>query len=199
MSNQRAAQLKKITEELQNLKESPLYEYRQKNNYSVVVGEGNHQANLMFIGEAPGEKEAKSGRPFVGAAGRILDELLESIRLKREDVYITNIVKDRPPDNRDPTVEEIQLYQPFLIKQIEIIQPKVIATLGRFAMEFVMGQFNMAEKGQKISALHGKALTAQTSAGPISVVPLYHPAVALYVRERKETLKSDFQVLKEVL
>jgi DNA polymerase len=197
MAENRAAQLAKIAAEVQNLSQSPLYEYRQANNYSMVFGEGDPQAAIMFIGEAPGEREAKTGRPFVGAAGRLLNELLKSVGLKREDVYITNIVKDRPPENRDPTSVEIQLYQPFLLRQLEIIQPQVIVTLGRFAMDFVLNQFDLAEKGQKISALHGKLLHAQTSYGPISVVPLYHPAVALYSRDSEAILKNDFQMLKQ--
>ena len=197
MDQTKAAQLEKIAEEVEKLSQSPLYEYRQTNNYKMVPGEGNPDAAIMFIGEAPGEKEAKSGRPFVGAAGRLLDELLGSIDLKREDVYITNIVKDRPPDNRDPTPAELRLYQPFLLRQIEIIQPQVIVTLGRFAMDFILNQFSMGEKGQKISQLHGQLLTAHTPYGQISFVPLYHPAVALYTRDSGEILKQDFQILKQ--
>lgn len=197
MTEDRVTQLEKMAEEVRNLSASPLYEYRQANKYSMVFGEGSPQAAIMFIGEAPGEREAKTGRPFVGASGRFLNELLGSIGLQREDVYITNVVKDRPPENRDPTAAEIQLYQPFLLRQIELIQPQVIVTLGRFAMDFVLKQFNVPEKGQKISQLHGKLLQAQTGFGPISVVPLYHPAVALYTRDQAETLKQDFQVLKQ--
>jgi DNA polymerase len=197
MDQNKAAQLKEIAEEVEKLHQSPLYEYRQANNYKMVPGEGDPDSAIMFIGEAPGENEAKSGRPFVGASGRFLNELLESIGLKREDVYITNIVKDRPPDNRDPATPEIRLYQPFLLRQIEIIQPQVIVTLGRFAMDFILNQFGMAEKGQKISKLHGQLLNAHTQYGQIFVVPLYHPAVALYTRDSGEILKHDFQILKQ--
>src|ERR1044071_3884640 len=119
MADNRAEQLKKIAEEIRELTESPLYTYRKENNYSFVLGEGNENAKIMFIGEAPGEKEAKTGRPFVGASGRFLNELLKSIGLERENVYITNIVKDRPPNNRNPTAKEIRLYQPFLLRQID--------------------------------------------------------------------------------
>lgn len=199
MNDTRSTQLEQIAEGVWNLEESPLYSFRQANNYSMVMGEGNPCANLMFIGEAPGKKEAESGRPFVGAAGKILDELLQSINLNRAEVYITNIVKDRPPNNRDPTPTEIELYKPFLIRQIEVIQPKVVATLGRFAMEFMLDHFNLAQNGQKISALHGKVLPASTSYGQISVVPLYHPAVVLYRRSRREAVENDFKVLKEIL
>ena len=197
MAKDKAAQMEEIARAIRDLEESPLYHFRKENGYSAVIGEGNLDADIMFIGEAPGEQEAKSGRPFVGAAGRVLDELLQSIGLAREDVYITNIVKDRPPQNRDPTVAEIELYAPFLARQIEIIQPKVIATLGRFAMDFILEQFDMAEKGQKIGQLHGKVLKAQAPHGEVAVVPLYHPAVTFYSRDRKQTLADDFQVLKQ--
>jgi DNA polymerase len=199
MADEKAAQLEKITNELQNLTRSPLFEYRQQNNYSPVIGEGNLDAAIMFIGEAPGEQEAKSGRPFVGAAGKVLDELLESIGLRRQNVYITNIVKDRPPENRDPTAEEIQLYQPFLLEQLELIQPKVIVALGRFAMDFLLNQFDLPEKGQKIGALHGKVLKAKASYNEVAVVALYHPATAFYNRNLKDTLKQDFQTLKQFI
>jgi uracil-DNA glycosylase len=193
----RAAQLDQIKDAVLNLETSPLYEYRQANKYKPVIGEGSLQATIMFIGEAPGESEAKSGRPFVGASGRMLNELFESIGIQRDDVYITNVVKDRPPKNRDPSVEEVRLYAPFLAAQIQIIQPRVLATLGRFAMDFILKQFNMAEQGQKISYLHGKILSAQTPFGTAAIVPLYHPAVALYSQEQRDTLRQDFQILKQ--
>ena len=189
--------LKKIEGEIQELTKSPLYEYRKENQYLPVIGEGDLDARLMFIGEAPGKQEALSGRPFVGAAGRVLDELLESIHLDREQVYITNIVKDRPPGNRDPKQDEILLYAPFLLRQIDIIQPRVIATLGRFAMDFILEQFDLPQLGRKIGELHGKPLTAEASYGKITVIPLYHPAVALYRADRKETLAADFRALSE--
>lgn len=191
------AKLDAIAYSLQDMTESPLYDYRVQNKYKVVPGEGNAYAKVMLIGEAPGEWEAKSGRPFVGASGRLLDSLLESIGLTRKDVFITNVVKDRPPDNRAPTVAEIKLYAPFLRQQIDIIQPRIIATLGRFAMEFLFDFFEMPEKGQKISKLHGSRLEAHASYGKVTVVPLYHPAVALYTTEQRETLAADFQVLRQ--
>src|SRR5262245_46168266 len=197
MDDNRTAELEKIAEEVRNLKESPLYTYRQENKYAFVLGEGNVHAKIMFIGEAPGEKEAKTGRPFVGASGRFLDQLLKSVDMKREDVYITNIVKDRPPNNRNPTIKEIRLYQPFLLRQIDLIQPEVIVTLGRFSMEFILEQFGAAEKGQKISQLHGQLMKGQAPYGEITIVPLYHPAVALYSQDSKDTLVKDFQILKE--
>lgn len=191
-------QLKKIRDEIWNLKESPLYKYRTENKYYPVIGEGNHDADIMFIGEAPGKNEAESGRPFCGAAGKLLTHLIESIGLDRKDVYITNIVKDHPPENRDPTPEEIKLYSPFLTRQIEIIQPKVIATLGRFSMWFILEKFDLPEKTQTISKLHGTLLNAKTAYGTIKIAPLYHPAVALYNGSTKKVLEEDFKILKTV-
>jgi len=195
MSN-REEQLAKMKAEIGGLSESPLYDYRVENGYEVVIGEGNPQASILFIGEAPGKREAESGRPFVGASGKMLDTMLEHIGLARGDVYITNVVKDRPPENRDPTQAEIDLYTPFLTRQIDLIQPKVIATLGRFAMDYVFELFDMAEQGQKISNMHGQTLQAQASYGSVAVVPLYHPAVALYNAGQRDPLMSDFEALK---
>src|SRR3989344_3154560 len=132
----RFEEMRKIRDELLGFKKSPLYKYRLENKYFPVVGEGSHNAHIMFIGEAPGKNEAETARPFCGKSGKILDEMLESINLNRSDVYITNIVKDRPPENRDPTEAEIKLYAPYLDRQINIIQPKVIATLGRYSMSY---------------------------------------------------------------
>ena len=197
MSSDRTEQLRAIRDALVNLTESPLYEYRRRNNYYPVIGQGDHYADIMFIGEAPGKNEAEQGRPFCGASGRVLDELLESIELKREDVYVTNILKDRPPDNRDPLKTEIDLYAPFLERQIGIIQPKVIATLGRFSMEFILRRFGAFQSGQKISQIHGTIIKVRTDYGRAAVLPLYHPAAALYNTNQRETLEADFQVLKQ--
>lgn len=195
----RTDQLRQIRDDVVNLTESPLYDYRVSNNYHAVLGEGSHYAEIMFIGEAPGKNEAEQGRPFCGASGRVLDEMLGSIDLDRSTVYVTNIVKDRPPENRDPSRAEIELYAPFLERQIDIIQPRVIATLGRFSMEFILKQFNSPNTDAKISRVHGQLLTANTSYGEISVVPLFHPAVCLYDPRKKETLFEDFQVLRRFL
>jgi uracil-DNA glycosylase len=195
----RTDMLRDIRDEIINLTESPLYEFRKQNNYYPVIGQGSHYAKIMFIGEAPGKNEAEQGRPFCGASGRVLDELLDSIDLNREDVYVTNIVKDRPPDNRDPLKGEINLYAPFLDRQISIIQPQVIATLGRFSMEFILKRFDANEKKGKISALHGQKIAVTTDYGEAMVVPLFHPAVALYNANQKTTLLEDFQVLKDFI
>jgi uracil-DNA glycosylase len=196
-ADERYQAIQAMVEEINNLEESPLYEYRTKNNYFPVIGQGDYYADIMFIGEAPGEKEAKTGRPFCGASGRLLDEFLASIQLEREAVYITNVVKDRPPNNRDPHKGEIELYTPFLKRQIEIIQPKVFAALGRFSMKFILTLFDAAEKKQKISDLHGKVIQVETAYGGAHVVPLYHPAVALYNANQKVTLLEDFKVLRQ--
>jgi DNA polymerase len=189
------AQMQRINNKLLNLKQSPLYDYRTENRYIPVVGEGNLDADIVFIGEAPGKNEAITGKPFCGASGKVLDQLLEHIKLTREAVYITNIVKDRPQDNRDPKPEEIGLYAPFLNKQLEIIQPRVIATLGRFSMEYVMKIFGLEDKLDSISILHGKSFNIKTVWGEIIFVPLYHPAVAVYNRKRLGELKKDFEKL----
>lgn len=192
----RSQQIEAIEAQVRDLESSPLYAYRQENDFQPVIGEGDLHARVMFVGEAPGKQEAKTGRPFVGAAGKTLDKLLKSIGVAREDVYITNIVKDRPPDNRDPHKEEIELYAPFLRRQIEIIQPKIIATLGRFAMDFILAELDLPEQGKRIGALHGEVLSAQTSYGEIAIVPLYHPAAALYNDQLQDVMEEDFRVLK---
>jgi DNA polymerase len=153
----------------------------------------------MFVGEAPGKNEAQSGRPFCGAAGKILDELLSHIGLDRTTVYVTNIVKDRPPENRDPTPEEIELYGPFLDRQIDIIRPRVIATLGRFSMAYVMSRLGLELHIEPISAAHGKMYTATTSYGEVKIVPLYHPASAIYSRALLPTHKKDIEILTQFI
>lgn len=192
----RTERMREIRDEVLALKSSPLYAYRRENQYFPVIGEGNHDAAIMFVGEAPGRNEAKTGRPFCGAAGKILDDLLTSVSIPREGVYITNIVKDRPPENRDPTPEEIEAYGPFLDRQIDIIQPKVIATLGRYAMQYIMNKFGLGFELEPISKAHGKTYEAEAKYGKIYIVPIYHPAAAIYNQELKETLKEDFKALK---
>jgi len=194
---ERSESLRKIKDKVLVLKSSPLYAERVKNKVFPVIGEGSHFAKIMFVGEAPGRNEAKTGRPFCGVAGKILDELLGSVEIKREDVYVTNIVKDRPPQNRDPLPEEIESYGPFLDQQIEIIQPQVIATLGRYSMVYIMQKFGLGGQLEPISQAHGKYYEAEASYGKINIVPLYHPAAAIYNQLLKGTLKEDFEVLKK--
>ena len=196
---ERFEKMKEIRDELLVFKDSPLYKYRIENKYFPVIGEGSHIAHIMFIGEAPGKSEAETGRPFCGRSGKLLDEMLASINLDRKDVYITNVVKDRPPENRDPTQEEIGLYAPFLNRQIEIIHPKVIATLGRFSMEYIMNLLGLGSELKSISNMHGREFVAQADYGKVTIVPLYHPAVALYNGSNKDTLLQDFQILKKYI
>lgn len=196
----RDEKLRAIRDELLNLKQSPLYQYRTQNNYFPVVGQGNHYAKFMFIGEAPGQNEAKTGRPFCGAAGKILDQLLATVGIKREDVYITNIVKDRPQNNRDPEPEEIELYAPFLDRQLEIIKPQVIVTLGRFSMAYIMKKFGLEHELKPISALHGTIHQSNPLLSfSVTIIPMYHPAAAIYNGATKEQLFKDFQILKKYL
>jgi uracil-DNA glycosylase len=187
--------MRKIKDEILNLKKSPLYKYRTQNKFFPVIGEGSHDAKIMFIGEAPGKNEALTGRPFCGSSGKVLDKLLASIKLERKDVYITNIVKDRPPDNRDPYPEEIEFYAPFLDGQINIIKPEVIATLGRFSMKYIMEKFGLGDELQPISKMHGQVFETKTDYGEVKIIPLYHPAVALYGGDI-EVLKKDFSNLR---
>ena len=193
---QRKNLLKQIKDEVIALSASPLQAERVKNKMFPVIGEGDHFAKIMFVGEAPGLNEAKSGRPFCGASGRILDELLASVDIARQSVYVTNVVKDRPPENRDPLPEEIALYAPFLDRQIEIIQPKIIATLGRFSMNYIMEKFDLDFELEPISKIHGRSFDVNASYGPIKIVTFYHPAFALYGGTGKKLLLEDFKVLK---
>jgi len=180
--------LKQIKEEVIACQKCPLFKTRTL----PVIGAGNHNADIMFIGEAPGSQEDKTGVPFCGAAGKILDELLASIKVARNDVYIANILKDRPPANRNPQNEEIEACTPYLVKQIEIIKPKIICTLGNFATAFILNKYQLADKIQGISKIHGQIFTAVD----LKIIPLYHPAVAVYNANMIEVLKKDFAVIK---
>lgn len=193
----RTDQLREIRDEVIACTMSPLYAERTKNSVHPVIGEGSHWARVMMVGEAPGRNEAATGRPFVGAAGKILDELLAATDIKREDIYITNIVKDRPPFNRDPLPEEIEAYGPFLDRQIQIIQPEIIVPLGRYAMGYIMEKFSLASQVEAISKMHGRVFDAAAPYGSIKIIPLYHPCVAIYNASTKDTLKQDMQVLRQ--
>lgn len=193
------------TEELKKIKDAvveiggKLADLRREGKYFPVIGEGSHDADIMFIGEAPGENEVKTGRPFVGRAGQFLNELLASVEISRETVYITNIVKDRPPKNRDPLPEEIDRYAPLLDKQIEIIKPKIIATLGRFSMVYIMNRYGLEWEVGPISSLHGKVFNTEVEGQKVKVVPLFHPAAAIYNQHLKSTLTEDFKVIKTLI
>lgn len=156
---------------------------------TLVFGVGDPHARLMFIGEAPGKNEDLKGEPFVGAAGKLLDELLASIGLVRSDVYIANILKCRPPQNRDPLPEEIERCTPFLVEQVRLVNPQVIATLGNFATRFVLG----TDRG--ITSLRGRLFSVDGR----KVVPIFHPAAALYDQTKRAVLFDDFKRLRTVL
>ncbi len=189
--------LLQIKNELLALKDGELAKVRRETKMFPVIGEGDHEAQIMFVGEAPGKNEAATGRPFCGAAGKVLTGMIEHVGLKREDVYITNIVKDRPPENRDPLPQEIEIYSSFLDRQIDIIQPKVIATLGRFSMPYIMNKFGLAGDLKSISQMHGKVFLAKASYGDVKIITLYHPAVALYNGGMREQLFKDFEIVKQ--
>ncbi|MGB5018938.1 MAG: uracil-DNA glycosylase, partial [Candidatus Moraniibacteriota bacterium] len=159
----------------------------------AVLGNGSTNAKIIFIGEAPGKKEDAQGIPFIGAAGKFLSELLASIHLNREDVYITNVVKYRPPENRDPSPEEINSCREWLMDEIRIINPKIIVTLGRHAMGHFLPD-------AKISEVHGKLFRENIPAlGVRNILPLYHPAAALYNGGLRMTLFQDFKKIRDLL
>lgn len=157
-----------------------------------VPGDGNPDAEVMFVGEGPGYHEDQQGLPFVGAAGKLLDKLLQSIKLERKEVFIGNVVKHRAPDNRDPSPEEIEACRPFLDGQIQIIEPKMIVTLGRFSM-------NKFLPNEKISQIHGQARYVDFLGERYIVIPMYHPAAALRSGRIMEEIKKDFQKIKMFL
>lgn len=162
----------------------PLHQGRTKS----VPGEGPQDAEIMFIGEAPGFHEDQQGRPFVGAAGRFLEELLESIGLTRADVFIANVIKCRPPGNRDPLPDEIKACKPFLDRQLELIQPKLVVTLGRFSMA-------RAFPKARISRIHGQP----RKIGGVLYYPMYHPAAALHQPSLRSIIKEDMLRIPELL
>lgn len=182
MVNKKEA-LEKLKKEIEADKDLPLF--RQAN---LVFGEGNPEAEVMFIGEAPGFHEDRLMRPFVGQAGKLLDKLFVLINWPRESVYITNIVKRRPPENRDPLPEEIVAYKPYLKKQIQIINPKIIAPLGRFAMNYFLPDAKISQSRGKGVILRGKI-----------IYPLYHPAAALRAKAILKELENDFKKLPDLL
>lgn len=183
MANRTEA-LNEIAIQVRDCTRCPLY----KTATNAVPGEGPANADIMMIGEGPGFHEDQQGRPFVGAAGKFLDELLGHIHLKRSDIFITNVVKHRPPNNRDPFPEEIEACRIWLDQQIELIRPKVIVTISRFAMARWF-------PNEKISAIHGKAKRF----GPLMVVPMFHPAAALHNINLRPMLIEDFKKLPKYI
>ena len=181
-----------LIKEIMSCKKCDLYKYRK----NPVPGEGRLDADIMFIGEAPGAQEDERGRPFVGAAGKLLTELIESIGLKREEVYITNVVKCRPPNNRDPTEEEIEACSPYLIRQIQLIKPKIIIALGRHAGRFLFT--NAGLKWRNMTVMHGKVYDAELFGVKTKLLATYHPAAALYYPKLRPELEKDFTTIKKL-
>ena len=182
-------QLNILTQQMLNCKRCAL----RSGCRQVVPGTGSAEAEIMFIGEGPGQKEDELGLPFVGAAGKFLDEMLGHINLKRDQVYIANTVKCRPPQNRDPLPDEKAACWPWLVQQIKCIQPKLIVTLGKHSMELFL-------PNQKISEIHGKALRREIpEIGKYVFYTLYHPAAALYNGSMRKTLIKDFKRIPKVL
>ncbi len=166
-----------------------------------VIGQGDHRAKIMLIGEAPGANEDKTGVPFCGESGRVLNLLLSSIGLKRENVYIANILKCRPPSNREPASEEVEACVAYLLRQISIIEPKIIASLGNHSTHFILKHFGVPESNLGISKLRGKKFVAQDplTQKHYTIIPLYHPAVAVYNGRLLDSLKNDFKIIEEQL
>jgi uracil-DNA glycosylase len=161
---------------------------------SVVFGAGNADADLMFVGEAPGAREDESGLPFVGQAGKLLDRMLGEIGLERGDVFVANVLKCRPPQNRDPLPQEIDACQDYLFRQLELIQPRVVCTLGNFATKLLRG-----DPATGITRLHGREEVRQIGPRTVRLYPIYHPAAALYTPRMLETLREDFQRIPALL
>ena|ERR1035437_583966 len=183
--NSKQLQLDKIKEQILKDKVCPEL---AKTATQLVFGDGNTNADLVFIGEAPGKNEDLQGKPFVGAAGKFLDTMLDTIELKREDVYITNIVKYRPPNNRDPLPDEKSVFLPYLRAQLEVIKPKLVVTLGRHSMNCFLPDL-------QISQVHGEPKQYQG----FVYLPLFHPAAALYNGGMRQTLLDDFAKIPEIL
>lgn len=158
----------------------------------LVMGDGNLNADIVIIGEAPGKKEDLEGLPFIGAAGKFLNEMLAAAGMERSDVYITNIVKYRPPNNRDPSPKEKAEFWPYLLKQLEIINPNIIITLGRHSMEYFL-------PGSKIGEIHGQPQPVTIGGQTRLVMPLYHPAAALYNGSLRQTLINDFLQVPDII
>lgn len=177
-----ATELDKLNKKIIDCKKCPLY----KTAKNAVPGEGDPGAKILFLGEAPGRNEDETGRPFVGRAGKLLDYLLESINLQREKVFITSVIKHRPPKNRQPKSPEIKACSYWLNHQLSVINPRLIVTLGRFGMEYFLPE-------KKISAVHGKI----QKTGKYKIYPVYHPAAGLRSTRNKNKLFEDFRKLKK--
>ena len=170
-----------------------------KNCKNIVVGRGNPNADILFVGEAPGKNEDLQGLPFVGAAGKNLDKLLEKVGLTTNDIYIANILKCRPPENREPLPEEIKAHTPWLLKQIREIKPKVICSLGNYATKFFLSGCNVDEMNKQpgITSLHGKVKMIEIKGLNIKLIPLFHPAAIIYNQNLKGEWEKDMEIVKK--
>jgi len=186
-------EIKQIEQDVTNCRRCGLWKTRN----NPVAGEGAVTAKVMFIGEAPGYNEDMQGRPFVGKAGKILDELLHSVGFERKEIYIANILKCRPPKNRDPLGDEIKACTSYLDKQIMAIEPKVIVTLGNFASSYVLEKFGF--QAEKIGKTHGKIFHIKNLLFDARIIPLYHPAAAVYNPNMKDVLMKDFKSITKAL
>jgi len=182
--------LESIQKQVNKCKKCILYKTRTK----PVFGDGSLDSKILFIGEAPGNNEDLQGIPFVGRAGKLLNELLESIGINRKDVYIANILKCRPPKNRNPKKDEIEKCTGYLVNQIKTIDPHLICPLGNFATQFILKLYNL--KHDKISKIHGQIF--ETNSNQI-IIPLFHPAVSIYNPNKKKDLFKDFKKIKELI
>ncbi|MCK5458316.1 MAG: uracil-DNA glycosylase [Thermoplasmatales archaeon] len=182
-------EIKQLEHAIVSCKKCELWQTRK----NPVVGNGSLDAGVMFIGEAPGYYEDVQGIPFVGKAGKVFDELLESIELKRGEVYVCNILKCRPPDNRNPLDLEIKACTPYLDRQITAIKPKVICTLGNFATSYILQKFGL--EVEKIGKIHGKIFHIKNLLFESRIIPLYHPAAATYNPNMKSVLLDDFKTI----
>ena len=186
---QRRERLVEIFKQVETCTKCPLHETRTK----AVFGAGNADADLMFVGEAPGAAEDQQGLPFVGRAGQLLNELLGEIGLSRQDVFIANVLKCRPPGNRDPQPLEIESCRPYLFEQVRLIEPKVICTLGNFATKLLTG----SQAG--ITSVRGAPQVHDLGGRVVFILPLFHPAAALRTPAMKETLREDLRTLPDLL
>jgi uracil-DNA glycosylase family 4 len=193
LGQSRLEKMKILEEQIQNCNRCGLCHSRRK----AVLGEGNIESPLAFVGEAPGRKEDETGRPFVGSAGRLLDRLLSHIGLDRHEVYITNVVKCRPPGNRRPKSGEVRSCTPYLDEQLTAISPQVIAPMGNSATAHLLRRFGLERAS--IGEIHGRAIDVEAPWGRAVLFPLYHPAAVLYNRELEAELTQDFESLRALL
>lgn len=192
-NGRKSERMRQLHLEVQSCRRCGLWEGRR----NPVVGEGNLDAKAFLVGEAPGRREDESGRPFAGAAGQLLNDLLQGIGLSRGDVYIGNVVKCRPPGNRPPRVEEVEACSPYLERQLTILEPRIIVSMGNTATQHLMTRFGLSPR--YIGEVHGKPFRVGATWGEVILFPSYHPASALYVKGLEYVLRRDFESLNRIL